>query len=428
MNDCYRTARTLVQQIATLLLLASFPVVAQAQGPFGVYLTWSDDPATTITVNWVDLYPDSLDVIHLRPLGTEAWVEHQGSSQTVEPSSIERHIVSLNNLTPDTTYELAIAAVPTKPEQIWRFRTMPADHQRSIKFVTGGDMMHSRERVDAMNRQVARLEPDFALLGGDLAYANGVDARRWIDWFESWTLAATAADRRLIPIVVAIGNHEVRGGYNGRVPDSAPYFYGFFTLPEDRSNYGLDFGNYLSLIVLDSGHTRSVDGEQAQWLPTALEARADQRFLFVCYHYPAYGTTKAPAGGLPIDATVAQAIRQHWVPSFERYGVSAIFENDHHNFKRSVRLLHHERNDELGLLYLGDGAWGVATREVPPAEVAWWLERAEPRNHLWAVELRIDGTATLNAIDREGVVFDTVELSQARTTPQPAAIPEAAAQ
>lgn len=372
-----------------------------------------------MTVNWVDLYPQSPDIIHLRPLGTEAWVEHQGRSHAVEPSSIERHIVELAGLTPETTYELAIASVPTKPEQIWRFRTMPAEHQRPIRFVTGGDMMHSRERVDAMNRQASRLDPDFALLGGDLAYANGVDARRWIDWFESWTLTATAADRRLIPIVVAIGNHEVRGGYNGKIPESAPYFYGFFTLPEDRSYYALDFGSYLSLVVLDSGHTQSVAGDQAAWIAPTLETRADQRFLFVCYHYPAYGTTKAPTGGLPIDATVSQAIREHWVPSFERFGVSAIFENDHHNFKRSVRLRQHQRDDENGLLYLGDGAWGVATREVPPPEIAWWLEKAEPRNHLWSVELRPDGTATLNAVDKEGVVFDTVELTRARTAPQP---------
>lgn len=405
-----------------LLLLAGAllidPNAIRAQDPIGIYLTWNDDPATTITVNWVDLYPDSADVIHLRRLGEEAWTAHNGTSHAVRPSSLECHRVLLAGLEPDSTYELAIAQAPTKPEKIWRFRTMPREFQRSVRFVTGGDMMHTREKVDAMNRQVARLDPDFALLGGDLAYANGVDARRWIDWLESWTQATTTAERRLIPMVVAIGNHEVRGGYKGRIPDDAPYFYGLFDLPQDRSFYALDFGNYLSLVVMDSGHTQPIDGEQARWLPEALAPRGQQTFLFVCYHYPAYGTTKAPKDGLPIDATVAKAIREHWIPSLERYGVSAVFENDHHNFKRSVRLRRHVRDDENGLLYLGDGAWGVGTRDVPPAEVAWWLEKAEPRNHLWHVTLLPDGSAQLAAIDPQGTTFDSVQLPQPRTRPE----------
>jgi hypothetical protein len=37
-----------------------------------------------------------------------------------------------------------------------------------------------------MNKRAGALDPDFAMLGGDLAYANGVAATRWVDWLQSW--------------------------------------------------------------------------------------------------------------------------------------------------------------------------------------------------------------------------------------------------
>jgi hypothetical protein len=65
--------------------------------------------------------------------------------------------------------------------------------------------------------------------------------------------------------------------------------------------------------------------------------RPGQQFLFAFYHYPAYGTTKSPRGGLPYDAKQSVAIRENWVPHFERFGLTAVFENDHHNYKRTHR-------------------------------------------------------------------------------------------
>jgi acid phosphatase type 7 len=294
---------------------------------------------------------------------------------------------------------------------------MPAKLTRPLTFVSGGDMMHTRAMVDDMNEEMQKLEPDFALLGGDIAYANGVTGTRWIDWLESWTEHAVTKDKRIIPLVVAIGNHEVRGHYDGKIPDDAPYFYSIFALPEGRSYYALDFGDYLSLVVLDSQHTQPIAGKQADWLEKALAERGDQQFLFGCYHFPAYGTAKGPKGKTPIDSPKSLDIQKHWLPHFERYGASAIFENDHHNYKRTYPIRNRKRDDENGIVYLGDGSWGVETREVPTN--AWWLAKAEPRNHLWRVELDPDGEVKFQAIDAKGNVFDELELDEPRTKPVP---------
>jgi hypothetical protein len=402
----------------------AFRVVAQDQ--VGVFVTWPEDPTTGMIINWVNLYPRNTDVIWFRAADADAsaeWSSAQAEQIQLDPSALQLRRVELTGLAPGTTYRFGIGDRPAKSDAGWRFRTLPATLERPVRFVAGGDMMHDRESIDVMNRQAALLEPDFAFLGGDLAYANGVSAMRWIDWLGSWTEAGVAANRRLIPLVVGIGNHEVRGGYNGEIPKDAPYYYGLFVRPGRKSYFACDVGDYLSLVMLDSGHTEPIPGPQAKWLSETLAARTRRPFLFVSYHFPAYGTAKGPRTGLPVDDPRSLEIRKHWTPHLEQFGVSAVFEHDHHTYKRSHRLRQHARDDVNGLLYLGDGAWGVGTRGVPTPEQGWWLHRAESRNHLWCVDLHPSAgedklpTASVRAIDAQGVVFDEFDLVPIRTRP-----------
>lgn len=408
--------------LVVLLVLAPLLAVldsVRGQDLTGLYLTWRNDPSSTIVVNWVNLYEQGSRSVFFRELGKEDWIGAEAEQLPVGPSTLVLRRVELTGLSPDTTYELGIGSRPATPAESWRFRTMPRSLTRPVRFVSGGDMMHRREWLDRMNRIAASLEPDFALLGGDLAYGNGVLAMNWVEWLQSWMKHGVTADRRLIPVVAGIGNHEVKGGYNGKIPDDAPYYYSLFVWPGAKSYFAVDFGEYLSLLVLDSEHTEPVAGAQSEWLASALAVRTRQQHLFVCYHYPAYGTTKAPTEGTPLDAPVSIRIREHWIPHLERFGVTAVFENDHHNYKRTWRIRRQVRDDANGLLFLGDGAWGVEVRTVPEPGQAWWLERAEPRNHLWLVELCPREALRVRAIDAAGVTFDDFEIPRPRTLPEP---------
>ena len=109
-------------------------------------------------------------------------------------------------------------------------------------------------------------------------------------------------------------------------------------------------------------------------------------------------------------------MRQQWVPHFERYGVTAIFENDHHNYKRTHPIRGHKRDDKNGIVYLGDGAWGVKTRSVP--KDAWYLAQAEPRRHLHHVTLPVKGPIKVEAVDADGKVFDKSTIARPRTIPE----------
>lgn len=400
-----------------LAILAISPLRAQSD-VIGVYLTWKGDPTTSITVNWVNLYTHTAATVWYRDSKDAEWQSATGTHSTAGPSTMQLRRVHLTGLKPDTLHEFVLAAKPgPEPRGVRRFRTLPATFNRPIRFVAGGDMMHNREYVDTMNKRAASLDPDFAVLGGDLAYSNGVDATRWVDWIQSWSENARGKDGRAIPMVIAIGNHEVKGGYKGRLPDDAPYFSSLFDLPENRTYYALDVGDYLSFLVLDSGHVEPIAGSQATWLEQALGGRGSRRFVFPVYHWPAYGTTKGQEGELPCEHARSVEIRTHWITHFERFGVSAAFEHDHHNYKRTHPIRGHQRDDANGITYLGDGAWGVATRTVP--KDAWYLAHAEPRRHLFHVTLNLDGSILAQAVSGSGTVFDQVTLPKSRTAPSP---------
>ncbi|MBX3373876.1 MAG: metallophosphoesterase family protein [Phycisphaeraceae bacterium] len=417
-------------RLFTIILAQLFAQVAPAShDPIGVYLLWPDDPTTTVQVNWVDLFDEGPATVWFRAAsapqpadgGPPAWRSAEATVHRVRPSTMIRRKADLRGLVPGETYHLVIAAAPPvepAPRGALRFRTLPAALDAPLRFVAGGDMMHRREWVDAMNRRAGALDPAFALLGGDLAYDDGARASRWIDWLQSWTRHARTPEGLLIPMIVAVGNHEVAGGYGGRLAEDAPYFAGLFDLPGGSTNFAVDVGDYLSFVVLDSDHTQPVDGAQAAWLADAMARRTGQRFLFACYHVPAWGTTKAPDGLLPSDGAVPTRIREHWLPIFERYGLTAVFEHDHHTYKRTHRIRRNARDDDNGILYLGDGAWGVGTRTVPAPGEAWYLAHAEPRRHLLLVTLDPAGSMHVQAIDASGTVFDDVRAAQPRTRPE----------
>jgi hypothetical protein len=197
-------------------------------------------------------------------------------------------------------------------------------------------------------------------------------------------------DGCLIPMVLAIGNHEVHGYYD-QTPDRATSFYALFGFPGPEGRGVLDFGDYMSVIVLDSSHTHDVAGEQTQWLESVLAARTDVPHLFAIYHIPAFPSVRG------FDGRLQTAVRTNFVPLFEEYGLDVAFENHDHAYKRTPLI--------NGVLYLGDGCWGVAPRRVHDAARTWYLERSESRNHVFVTTIQGD-TRVHEAIDPDGVIFD----------------------
>jgi acid phosphatase type 7 len=338
--------------------------------------------------------------LYWRALGAEEWISATTLTRPFADTGNLIRWVTLDGLKPGTSYEFKLPE--EHADRAGKFRTAPADGSTPIRFVTGGDMYHNREFLDAMNVRAGAEDPLFALLGGDLAYDNAKDETRWYDWMDSWHQNAVTPDKFMIPAIVAIGNHETitPGAWsppNVQPPHSAKYFYSLFLTPEEyKSNYTVDFGNYLSLVILDSNHSQTVVSQTA-WLAEQLEKRSTLPALFACYHRPTYGT-KVKEDEL--------GIRTQWVPLFEQFGVDAVFENDHHTYKRTRPLLKGDVVTEGGVLYLGDGAWGVGTRKIPESTHDLpYIASAQQKRHLIVVDVSESGIR-YTAKEANGNVID----------------------
>ena len=102
----------------------------------------------------------------------------------------------------------------------------------------------------------------------------------------------------------------------------------------------------------------------------------------------------------------ANDIRREWSPLFEQFKVDCVFENDHHIYKRTHPIVGGKRNDRDGVLYLGDGAWGVKIRSVPKDwKKRTYLAEARSVNHLIKVTMT-SGQFVYEAMTADGDIFD----------------------
>jgi acid phosphatase type 7 len=412
---------------SSLAGLAAGPLFAQVpatsardEAPFQpdtLFLTWQRDPTTTMTVQWVGTPGETADpTVYFTPTRFTALFIKPGA---VKPKALPYGTTGfkvfraeLTGLTPGTDYQFTIG----KQARVYRFRTMPAKATDTIHFISGGDCGVNPHAV-ANNVQAARQDPMFAVIGGDLGYDNGRSVEVSLAFLRNYSKHMVGRDGRLIPMITCIGNHEVDGGY-AKPRAKAPFFYALFDgLYPDTSHATLDFGDYLSLVLLDTGHTSAIGGDQAAWLDKTLQARKDHPNVFVINHVPAYPSYRNMAGPPAKDGKegkpgTGDGNRKHWVPLFQKYRVPVVLEHHDHTFKRTKPLIDGLAHDN-GVLYLGDGSWGRLRSPSSPEKLA-HLARTSRDYHLSLH--RIQGKERFHlALDENGRVMDVCQSGQ-RTT------------
>ncbi|MDY3563226.1 metallophosphoesterase family protein [Gemmata sp. JC673] len=363
-----------------------------------LFLTWQRDPTTTITAQWIGPEKADATVRVIPPTGDE-WKTAKVEFRPWPKTDLKVHRAEVTGLAPGTEYLLQIGKGP----ELFRFRTMPAKATDTFQWVSGGDCGTNAHAI-ANNILAAKQEPHFALISGDLGYDNGTSAKTALAFVQNYARHMVDPKGRLIPLVTCLGNHEVRGGYNGKRGDATFYLPLFDGLYKDTTYGTLDFGDYLSLVLLDTGHVAKIAGEQTDWLEGALKEREDRPHLFVTNHVPAYPSYRIPEGG-PVSGKpgTGEANRQHWCPLFERHGVDVVLEHHDHTFKRTHPLKGGLR-DKYGVPYLGDGSWGQLRAPMPPEKRS-YLAATAKAYHMTVH--RLEGEARYHvALEESGRVAD----------------------
>jgi acid phosphatase type 7 len=383
-----------------LFFSISFNLNGKEASPSALYLSWQHDPTQTMTIQWHTSEKGAPSRVFYRERGEKEWRSAEGSAHSPAPIKVWVHTTELVDLKPDTTYDLRLDSY----EESFLFRTLPDELWRPVRFAVAGDAYLYLRLFKKMNKQIAKSDPDFVVVGGDIAYTVGLSRKaafkRWQTFFQQWKEQMVAPDGRLIPLVPILGNHDVKRAREGRPADD--FLFEFFALPREKTFRTLDCGDYLSLFLLDSGHWNAIEGEQTAWLKEALEERAAIPHKIAAYHLAAYPSVYDYMDKNPVK------LRTHWSPLFEEAHIDAVFEHHNHAFKRTYPMKA-GKIDPKGIVYLGDGSWGISPRNVEPMHKTPYIAKSGKWNSFWLTTIG-EKESSVEAFGLKGQSLDRLEL------------------
>ena len=262
---------------------------------------------------------------------------------------MRNHFVRLNGLQADTYYYFVIADSEGISKRYY-FKTGPAISAEGVSIISGGDSRNRRDVRQQANMMVSKVKPSCVLFSGDMTESSS--SFEWKAWLDDWQLTI-GADGRIIPLVVARGNHEP----NNQVMTD------LFGLQSAAIYYSVKIGgNLLNVITLNSLHPSGP--AQTNWLKSELSSTQQFKWHFVQYHHSISPHTSRKKMRLDL--------LKYWSPLFYQYGVDVAIESDAHVMKTTYPLKPSnaagaERGfirDPAGTVYIGEGCWGAPLRNA----------------------------------------------------------------
>ncbi|NKB72011.1 MAG: DUF5060 domain-containing protein [Candidatus Latescibacteria bacterium] len=390
--------------------------------PDQIHLSWSGDPATTLSLTWhtADAAPTWAQY---RRVDQPDWRRAEGISFPA-PGKGHLHRVDLTGLEPGTAYEYRPTAGPRL-----RSRTAPPPGPAAFTcaFVANTGLIGRPDGNATGTRQILdellRDDPLFVLGGGDYAYANrdgrcaetgaAVD-----DWF--------AQSKELLgrtPFMAHDGNHEIH--LQERYENWTPRFAhppGF----DQGCNYSFEVGevHFTALFVPGEDLTPA----QLDWLEQDLAAGRRRRWLVVFQHESIYGHGSSHPAQPKIRAALA--------PLFEKHRVDLHLSAHDQNYERTFPLtgvpaalvagsdhLHRYRQGQ-GVVYAKVSPGGKMSEVGDqfsrlPAEAPPFIAVRHDRAHHYALlQVGVDGTLSLDVFNVVGdgtpkTLLDTFTLQSA---------------
>jgi hypothetical protein len=288
----------------------------------------------------------------------------QGTSSCVEVANVlndpvvRRHRVVVRGLEPDRVYRYALGDGTPHGWSPWNTVKTAPEASRPVQFLYLGDAQTGLESWGRLLKGAMQRHPsmDFVVLAGDLV-DRGNERTNWDHFF---LRGAPVLDR--LPLMPCVGNHEYL--------DVGPRLYrAFFELPRNGPRgidpdlaYSFEAGD-ACLVVMDSTLAvwdTDAARRQARWLDRTL-SRTKARWKIAIFHHPVYPAH--PWRDMP-------ALREHWVPIFDKHQVDLVLQGHDHSYQRSYPLRGHRpaSGPDRGTIYViavsGDKYVDQAQRDV----------------------------------------------------------------
>jgi hypothetical protein len=305
------------------------------------------------------------------------------------------------------TYDVFMAGVDATPGQD-SFTTAPPPGTGTVRFIAFGD---SGVGSTAQNQLSALMTADtfgLALHTGDVAYgtANMVGGPSYTQ-YDNWLFGIYASWMRSRPFYPSIGNHDNEIG-------SARAYRDVFVLPEDGATatypdhaeryYSFDYGP-VHFVALDT-ETAFLDASRRQaqlmWLEADLAA-TNQPWRVVYFHRSPYSSGAEHGSSLDV--------RQAFAPVFERHRVDLVLSGHDHDYERSIPLRQFVTTGGW-VTYVVTGGGGAT---LYPVGASSWTATSASYHHYVRVTAA-DCVMTLEAVRKDGVVFDQFSLDRCAAT------------
>ena len=306
--------------------------------PDHVILSATEDPATSIGINWRTKPSNTIGYVEIAPAGDGPKFRNDkirytakrtlvnsayAASDGFESSFFE---VQINGLKPHTLYAYRVGNDNFKSE--WhQFKT---SHNKPIpiSFLYVGDAQnYILELWSRVIRNAYKTAPDadFFIHAGDLV-DTAHNESEWNEWFTAGGFIHSE-----IPAIAVPGNHEYRG-LNSDKPNGesvlSVQWKSQFSFPKngpkklERTCYYIDYPD-LKVIALNSNREIKL---QARWLEKVL-AENDKKWTIVTYHHPIFSASRGRDN---------PELRMHWQPIFDKYNVDLSLQGHDHSYARGT--------------------------------------------------------------------------------------------
>ncbi|MBY0359722.1 MAG: metallophosphoesterase [Candidatus Obscuribacterales bacterium] len=283
----------------------------------------------------------------------------------------QRLVALLRDLEPGATYDYRVMC---DDKIVFNARAKARKGRgQDYRFVIVGDIAEGSEATKKVAYEIAKTNPDFIVLAGDIAYKYGRLSEYLSRFFPVYNSDNESPDcgaplLRSIPTVSVIGNHDVGMPNATDVPDfdwhadllaqfvfwsqplngplakgeesSVPKPRGkkrrkrdFYAASGDNfprmANYSLDVGDTHWLMLDANVYVDWSDSKLRDWVDADLTAAKNANWKLVCVHQPPFSSDRKHAE--------EQRIR-NLADIFEKHGVSVVFAGHYHAYERSYPL------------------------------------------------------------------------------------------
>lgn len=396
---------------ASAVLLTGIAFAAP-ESPCQVLLSWTGDPATTMTFTWRDDSPKT-EMVQVVPQAQFDKSGFAGAAEfpatfkdiSLDGSGVWHYEATAIDLMPGTTYVYRAGADGTWSEA--RTFTTDAPDEETLTFAYLGDVQTANDTaadyalwgdlIEAVYERSPELA--FAVLGGDNVN-SGIS-------LEEFDLLSENCGRvfSAVPLFSTVGNHE--SNFIGGKPE---LFLDWFAFPENGPEgfreefYSFDVANCHVLVLnswIYSGEQPLTEEDYERvnnWIAADLAMSAAD-WQIVVTHVPVYQVHS--------DTTAAK-LKENWAPIFEQYGVDLVFEGHQHVYSRSYPMYQGKVDYENGITYI----MGVSGSKFYDSADETFAERTV-YNAANCQLVRIDGDMlTVQTVDAQGNELDYVTVMQ----------------